>query len=134
MSNTLEQVQRSLNLEFKHFTGTVRYYKYSFLFQQLLTDGTYFIGNHYDLFWFYDIILSYQNLSVVKEKFVQRWVLRRLKSDSNGFQWEVVLLDDSNNPLIRQGLYFISLNGLEDSFDIYTVFVSNNVILLPSEN
>ena len=49
-------------------------------------------------------------------------------------QWRVVLYNDSL-PVIKQIFSTISLvNGYEEKFDVFKIYLTNNILFLPSEN
>jgi hypothetical protein len=116
----------SLNDELYGFTGTEFYYKTSELFSDyLLTDGVKYAADHYGLYWFIDIICSYQGEEKIKNEEFQVWTLKR--SAGNAFK---VTADDGNGNILQsQDIEFSDF-----SMDHLKVFLSDKIIFLPSEN
>ncbi len=128
-----ESKLRELNNEFMAFYGTNEYYKYSGLFSQYLTDGTKYVAEKLGLYWFYDTILSHQNKPIIRSFDFQTWRLRKITEGKESGKWEVVF-EESGITVIRQVFNSITLNDeYENKFDVFTVYLSNNVIFLPSE-
>lgn len=117
---------KSLNTELRQFIGTDGYYKFSALFAQfLLTDGTQYAAEKYGLYWFMDIVCSYQHqYKMIREEF-QVWTLQRVTGDS----FKVTCEDGNKNILQTQDIPFSDFK-----MDHFQVFLSNNIIFLPSEN
>jgi hypothetical protein len=117
---------KSLNDELYGFTGTELYYKYSVLFPDyLLTDGIKYAAEHYGLYWFIDIVCSYQGEEKIKKEEFQVWTLKR--TTGNAFQ---VTADDGNENILQtQEIEFSDF-----SMDNFKVFLSDKIIFLPSEN
>lgn len=131
----IRQEKRSLNDEFLGFRGSENYYRHSNLFSKFfLTDGVKHITDKIGLCWFLDTVLSYQgNLSVKAINF-QIWTLERITAGEKAGQWKVVLYLDSIS-VIKQLFSSISLtNDYEEKFDIFKIYLADNVLFLPSEN
>jgi len=124
---------RELNNEFLAFYCTNEYHKYSSLFSQCLTDGTNYVAEKLGLYWFYDTILSHQDKAIIRSFNLQIWRLRRITEGKESGKWEVVF-EESGITVIRQVFNSITLNEqYEKNFDLFTVYLSNNIIFLPSE-
>ena len=127
--------RRSLNHEFLGFIGSENYYRHSSIFSKFfLTDGVKHITDKIGLCWFLDTVLSYQGERVVKAIKFQIWTLERLAEGENAGQWKVVMYLDKT-PVITQLLSSISLtDDYEENFDVFKIYLANNVLFLPSEN
>ena len=127
--------RRYLNDEFLGFRGSENYYRHSNLFFKFfLTDGVKHITEKLGLCWFLDTVLSYQGERSVKAINFQIWTLERLIEGENTGQWKVVLYLDKT-PVISQLLSSISLtDDYEENFDVFKIYLADNVLFLPSEN
>ena len=127
--------RRSLNDEFLGFRGSENYYRHSDLFSKFfLTDGVKHITEKLGLCWFLDTVLSYQGKRAVKSIKFQIWTLERLSGGENAGQWQVVLYLDST-PVITQLVSSISLtDDYEGNFDVFKIYLADNILFLPSEN
>jgi len=124
---------RELNDEFLAFYGTHDFYKYSSIFPYRLTDGTKYVAEKLGLYWLYDTISSHQAKAIIRSFEFQTWRLRKITEGKESGKWEVVF-EESGITVIRQVFSSITLNNnYEDKFDLFTVYLSNNVIYLPSE-
>jgi len=71
---------------------------------------------------------------VVKAIKFQIWTLERITEGENDGQWKVVMYLDKT-PVIKQLISIISLtNDYEENFDIFTIYLADNILFLPSEN
>jgi len=131
----VKQERRSLNDEFLGFRGSENYYRHSNLFSKFfLTDGVKHIAVKIGLCWFLDTVLSYQGERVVKAIKFQIWTLERITEGENAGQWKVVMYLDKT-PVITQLFDTISLtDDYENNFDIFKIYLADNVLFLPSEN
>ena len=127
--------RRSLNDEFLGFRGSENYYRHSDLFSKFfLTDGVKHITEKLGLCWFLDTVLSYQGKRTVKSIKFQIWTLERLSGGENAGQWQVVLYFDTT-PVITQLVSSISLtDDYEGNFDVFKIYLADNILFLPSEN
>jgi len=127
--------RRSLNDEFLGFRGSENYYRHSDLFFKFfLTDGVKHITEKFGLCWFLDTVLSYQGERAVKAIRFQIWTLERLTEGENAGQWKVVLYFEKT-PVITQLLSSVSLtDDYEEKFDVFKIYLADNVLFLPSEN
>lgn len=131
----VKQERRSLNNEFLGFRGSENYYRHSNLFSKfVLTDGVKHITDKLGLCWFLDTVLSYQGGRVVKAIKFQIWTLERITEGENTGQWKVVMYLDKT-PVVKQLFSSISLtDDYEENFDIFKIYLADNVLFLPSEN
>ena len=127
--------RRSLNDEFLGFRGSENYYKHSSIFANFfITDGIKHITDKLGLCWFIDTVLSYQGKRAVKAVKFQIWTLERITEGKNAGEWKVVLYLDSI-PMLKQNFSSISLvDDYEENFDVFKIYLADNVLFLPSEN
>ena len=127
--------KRSLNNEFLGFRGSENYYRHSSIFSKFfLTDGVKHITDKIGLCWFLDTVLSYQGKKVVKAIKFQIWTLERITKGENAGEWKVVMYLDKT-PVVKQLFGSISLtDNYEEKFDIFKIYLADNVLFLPSEN
>ena len=127
--------KRFLNNEFLGFRGSENYYRHSNLFFKFfLTDGVKHITEKLGLCWFLDTVLSYQGERSVKAINFQIWTLERLIEGENAGQWKVVLYLDKT-PVLTQIFGSVSLtDDYEENFDVFKIYLADNVLFLPSEN
>ena len=127
--------RRFLNDEFLGFRGSENYYRHSDLFSKFfLTDGVKHITEKLGLCWFLDTVLSYQGKRAVKSIKFQIWTLERLSGGENAGHWQVVLYLDAT-PVITQLVSSISLtDDYEGNFDVFKIYLADNILFLPSEN
>jgi hypothetical protein len=86
------------------------------------------------LCWFLDTVLSYQGERAVKAIKFQIWTLERLIEGENAGQWKVVLYLDKT-PVRTQIFGSVSLtDDYEENFDVFKIYLADNVLFLPSEN
>ena len=133
-SENVKAAKRSLNDEFLGFRGSENYYKHSILFSNFfLTDGVNHITDKLGLGWFIDTVLSYQGERRVKAIKFQIWTLERLTEGENAGNWKVVLYLE-NTPVLNQIFQVISLvDDYEENFDIFKIYLADNILFLPSE-
>jgi hypothetical protein len=127
--------KRFLNNEFLGFRGSENYYRHSNPFSNFfLTDGVKHITEKLGLCWFLDTVLSYQGERSVNAINFQIWTLERLIEGENTGQWKVVLYLDKT-PVITQIFGSVSLtDDYEENFDVFKIYLADNVLFLPSEN
>jgi hypothetical protein len=117
---------RSLNIELAGFTGTEEYHTFSGLYPgYYITDGVKYAADNYGLYWFLDIICSYQLQDNVKNEPFQLWTLKRTVNDAF-----IVTADDGNGNILQKQKIPYS-DFVMDQFNVYLV---DKIILLPSEN
>ena len=131
----VKQERRSLNDEFLGFRGSENYYIHSNLFSKfVLTDGVKHITDKFGLYCFLDTVLSYQGGRVVKAIKFQIWTLEKITEGENAGEWKVVMYLDKT-PVMKQLFSSISLtDDYEEKFDIFKIYLADNVLFLPSEN
>ena len=135
-------VAKNCNELYNHYWCTESYYKYILGFH--LTDGTMNVGKTENCFWFFDVVISAQFKTKVKNEDFQVWFLKRVRDDefvvfgTNGNWVENIedfegLTQEENdlNILYKQEIPFSDFK-----FDTFKVFVStfDKVIYLPSEH
>jgi hypothetical protein len=80
------------------------------------------------------MVLSYQGERVVKAIKFQIWTLERITEGENAGQWKVVMYLDKM-AVIKQLFGSISLtDDYEENFDVFKIYLADNVLFLPSEN
>ena len=131
----IKQERRSLNDEFLGFRGSENYYKHSNLFFKFfLTDGVKHITDKLGLCWFLDTVLSYQGERAVKAIKFQIWTLERITEGDSAGQWKVVMYLDKTL-VVKQVFGSISLtDDYEENFDVFKIYLADNILFLPSEN
>jgi hypothetical protein len=71
---------------------------------------------------------------VVKAIKFQIWTLERIAEGEKDGQWKVVMYLDKT-PVIKQLFNTISLtDDYEENFDIFKIYLADNILFLPSEN
>lgn len=113
----------NLNEGLRQFTGSENFYKHAGGF--ILTEGARDTAENYGVFWFLDIICSYQLSKKFQNEDFQTWEI--LKDDKGNFKVEAT--DGRDNILVIQE---IPLCDFEH--DKLTFWFINNTVLLPSEN
>lgn len=103
------------------FTGTEGYAKYHG--GLLLTDGVVYLAQNAGCFWLLDIIWSVQSMVKVKREEFQSW-----KCTAKNGKAVVECTDGNKNVLYTQKVDFTDI-----PLDEVTLYLTNNVILLPSE-
>jgi hypothetical protein len=131
----VKPVKRYLNDEFLELRASENYNSLSALFSGLsMTNGLKFVIDKLGLHWFIDTVLSYQRNAEVKAITFQIWTLERITAGGKAGQWRVVLYLDSI-PVIKQLFSTISLeDDYEEKFDIFKIYLADNVLFLPSED
>ena len=109
------------NDSLSHFNCTEHYYNYNLGF--LLTDGTKELATQFECYWLFDIIVSYR-MKLHKENF-QVWSLKKHANNTA----MVICTDGNDKTLIEQYISFTDFKA-----DEATVWVEDNIILLPSEH
>jgi len=134
-SENAKSEKRSLNDEFLGFRGSENYYRHSNLFSNFfLTDGVKHITDKLGLCWLLDTVLSYQGERAVKSIKFQIWTLERITEGENAGQWKIVMYLDKT-PVIKQLFSSISLvDDYKENFDVFKIYLADNVLFLPSEN
>ena len=108
------------NEKLREYNSTEGYYRHQF--GLLFTDGVYALCELFKCYWFIDIVASYQ--PKLRHEEFQVWKLIRTGSTA------IVVCEDGNHKLlVKQNIPFTDFDA-----DQATVWVENNVILLPSEH
>jgi len=110
------------NEDMINFTGTENWYKYPPKY--LITDGIKYAAEKYSLYWFIDAIISVQTLAHVKYIPFQAWMVKRTQND------QFVITGDNGNGFV---FYTQKIPFSDFIFDIFKVYLSESVILLPKE-
>lgn len=128
LKSELVEVVRAMNTDqimtdLRQFTGTETWWKYPLLKGYTYTDGVKYVAESCKAYWLIDAILSHQtNVKIAKEEF-QVWILT--KKDTF---WLLRCEDGNNHKVIEQKI------GYSDfPLDTMTFWLTNNVLLLPSE-
>ena len=103
------------------FTGSGRYYRH--LSGMRFTEGVNALCDHFECYWFLDLVVSYQP-QLSREEF-QAWTLGK-NEDSSAV---VICTDGNDNILQTQEIPWTDFAASEA-----TVWVENGVVLLPSEH
>lgn len=118
---TLEEIKQVL----AHATGTDQYHLISVIPNApVATDGVIALANAADCFWLLDAIISYCNEPKVKKSDFQVWKLSVNLEKSTG----VLNGYDDDELIVTQEIPFTDF-PLEE----ITIWVVNNIMLLPSE-
>ena len=117
MAETPEEIRNTL----AHFTGTENYYKH--LLGLKLTDGALYVAEACGAFWLMDIIASCKYVDAVAKEVFQVY-----KLTVNNGKGIVTVEDGNDNELYRQ-----EIQTTDFPLDEITLWVSDNIILLPSE-
>jgi hypothetical protein len=115
------ETMKSLNHVLMQFKGTDRFHGY---LSGHITDGIKYAAVKYGLFWFLDVIFSYQENATKQEKEFQVWTLRRNRDNTLSITYD----DGNGNTLKTQHIAFADFEN--DHFQVYLI---SNIILLPSE-
>ena len=111
---------RNANDELRDHNCADNYYKYNF--GVVITSGTKSMADTYGVYWWLDIIASYQGL--LRNEEFQVWKLTRTGSSA-----VVTCTDGNEKQLISQQIPFTDFEP-----DVAVLWLQGNVILLPSEN
>ena len=109
------------NDKLRQYNCSENYYKAGFGF--LYTDGVKAFCSEFECYWLLHLILSYQ--SKLRQEDFQVWELIR-NDDQTA---KVISTNGNEKPLITQKIPFTDFKPLTG-----TIWVENNVILLPSEH
>ncbi len=109
-----------------YFTGTENYWRWSPLFNDVLTDGAKYIAEEMGAFWLMDVIASHLS-RMGYEDFIH------IKLDVEEDQSAVVTLDDGNDVvLVEQEIEYTDFPY--DEIDLYACYDGiRYVIMLPGE-
>ena len=106
-----------------HYTGTLRYRKWSVLSELVLTDGASFIAEECQAYWLMDAIASYQGRGKLIGETFQVWTLTVENTEA-----VLICTDGNHNELTRQEIPYTDF-----PIDEITLWCVGDVILLPSE-
>lgn len=129
-----EQEQQEILNELENFTGTEHYYKFSVLFEEVLTDGIQFLCNKLNCFWIMDIVGSVSHLKAIKEN--ESFILWKIKLVGKGFivraykDYESKETEEFNKKYL---LYEQEGEYTDFALKDFEFYESNKVILLKSE-
>ena len=115
---------KNCNEDFTHCTGTERLHKAGVSGRINATDGVVEIAEATKSFWLIDLITSHQIYESVKMTPFQVWRLNRTK----GNQFVIVCEDGNSNEVTSQKIPFSDFK-----YDEYTLWLTNGVLMLPSE-
>lgn len=126
---TVQNKAEQLEQELGQFIGTVRWYRWSVMFREMLcTDGVKYLAERAGAYWLLDAIAAHQSDPAIKAserlRAFQVWVLR---VDGNAARLEC-LEDADQAPVIVQ-----EIERTDFPLKEITLYCQNNVILLPSE-
>lgn len=108
------------------FTGTEQYYKH--LHDFLYTDGIQYLASKFECYW---LLAEIGNLNKTEQILIrntgfQVWTLQRISPDSEAF---TIKVDDGNKNLLFQK----EITYSDFKYDLATLWMVDNVLLLPSE-
>ena len=111
----------------KQFTGSIGLYEYKFPSDHklLLTDGTDFVLQKFNVAWLFDTILFYQLSGEFGELPFQKWDLIKEPDD----KWRLECTDGNNVLLSGRSLFKINF-----PVDELTLYLENGVVFLPAEH
>ncbi len=129
--NNIKLSNRSLNDLFP--LSTVRSYRCYPSSNVVVTKGISIINKKVGLDWLIETILCYQKDDIIRNLAFQVWTLERVVDGENIGRWQVALIYN-NEPVVGQIFVSIMLNDeFEKKFDVFTVYMSNGILLLPCE-
>jgi hypothetical protein len=115
----MNNIRLENTVEFQRFSvGTERFYKYSH--GTLLTDGTKYLAQEYQCYWFIDLVAIYSK--DISEEF-QVWILK--KTDGKF----TVTVEDGRKRVVKT----IPIPFSDFKADEVRVWFENNVIMIPCE-
>ena len=121
--------QIELDSQIRQFTGTENWYKHQFT-GFLFTDGVKYCGDNFGIYWFIDIVF-FANKPKLLDEF-QVWKLtKNLEDDSC-----TIIADngDEDENGLKKVLYYQRIPFTDFPAESITLFFTNTVLLLPSEN
>ena len=111
------------------FSGSEQFYKY--MMGCLLTDGTKYICEMAECWWFADIIASYQSEAWARKNPFQVW---KLECDIDRGFAKVICEDGNDNVLVTQDIHSTDFPARELAFWAERNELGGMTILLPSEH
>ena len=118
-----KQTKEEILSNLPQFTDTENWHKFSILSKLLATDGAMYVAKSCGAFWLLDIIVSFQRMPKVQREPFQ--VYKLTVKDGKGI---VTVEDGNNNEIHSQKIPFTDF-----PLDEITLWVTNNVVMLPSE-
>lgn len=117
-----EQLKRT---DLVAFTGTENWYRHPIVKSTLYTDGIKYVAERAGAYWLIDEIAFNQKHHLIKNEEFQVWTLNvdLIKSTA------IITCDNGNNKI----LYTKQLDYTDFPMEEIKIYVTNNVILLPSE-
>jgi len=109
--------------ELSLFTGTIDYHRLT-MGSLNCTDGVAHVATKGKAFWLIDAIASYQTNKIREQYPFQKWILE--VENEKGL---LCMFDTDNNKVIQQKIPYTDFPLKEITF-----YLTNNVLLLPSEN
>ena len=120
------QTQQLTLIELSQFTGTENWYRHPVVRKMLYTDGIRYMMNTADAYWLIDEVAFQQYHPRVKTEEFQVWILAvDLEASTAALRCE----DGNGRVLCSKQIPYTDFPLVE-----IKIYVSNNVILLPSEN
>ena len=113
----------------ENFTGSDTRYIHK-LFNGLkmaLTEGCKYVADEAEAYWLFDLILSYQYTTKVRNEPFQVWQLKKIADNKKNY-WEIVCTDGNDNKLAKQIIEYSDF-----PLESFTVWYIEGVALLPTE-
>ena len=107
------------------FTGSEQWYRHGLVRKVLYTDGAQYVAETAGAYWLLDEIAFAQAEPTVAVEEFQLWKLK-----VNAGQTAILTCDDGNGNVV----YIKRIEFTDFPLDEITLYFTNNVILLPSEN
>ena len=119
MADKLSKEELENNLA--QFMGTEEHHRFSPLTKLVCTDGVMYLAENAGCFWLLDILASVQSMDKIRREDMQVLIF-------NTGELTVRIEDGNKNVLYTQDIGFTDF-----PLDEITLWVMNNVVLLPSE-
>lgn len=103
--------------------GTVNYYK-TLSPAVIYTDGVKIAAEKLDAYWLIDLIVSHQYNPAVRNTPFQHWKLERVAGD----KFVAICEDGNDGEVTRQEIEYSDF-----PFDIFSLWLTNGILLLPAE-
>lgn len=111
--------------DLKHFTGSENWYRHALARNIYYTDGAKHVAEHGGAYWLLDeIVIAQKTIPAIAAERFQLWKLT-VNPDQTG----VLVCEDGNSRVIQR----IALPFTDFPLKQITLYVTDNVILLPSE-
>src|SRR5688500_12686017 len=112
-------------LDLRYFTGTENYYVHGIgALKILLTDGCKYVAEEAQTYWLFDIILTYQMQTNIRNEPFQHW---ELKKQMQG-EWLITCDDGNENILAKQ-----TINYSDFPLSIISFYLVEGICMLKSE-